>query len=183
MAPRSKPDAGSSRSTRPRAWRHGARRRGDSWRAPHVVVAAGSWTDEIRLPETPAAAVRPVGVSCSVSPGMRRRCRTWSGERTATSCRGRTERCWSARRWRKWGSTSGRRRPACAICSRRCVSSCPRRWGATFLDARAGLRPATRRRPAVIGRRSTVPRAPLRDRPLPQRHPAGAADGVARRAI
>ena len=64
--------------------------------------------------------------------------------------------CWSARRSKTWASTSGRPPPACATCWTRCASCCPRRWGATFIDARAGLRPATPDGLPIIGRSPTV---------------------------
>ena len=52
----------------------------------------------------------------------------------------------------------------------------PEAWRATFLDARAGLRPATSDGLPIIGLDDGC-RAHLRDRPLPQRRAAGAADG------
>ena len=53
----------------------------------------------------------------------------------------------------------------------------PEAWGATFLEARAGLRPATPDGCRSSARRRGRRRG-LRDRPLPQRRPAGAVDAA-----
>jgi len=130
---------------------------GNSWQAPHVVVAAGSWTDEIRLPETPASAVRPVrgqlirltwnapplshviwGRDCYVVP--------WQDGTVLVGATveevGFDERTTAA----------GVRDLLEAVCE-----LLPEAWGATFVDARAGLRPASADGLPVVGRSSTVP--------------------------
>ena len=130
---------------------------GNSWQASHVVVAAGSWTDEIRLPETPASAVRPVrgqlirltwnapplshviwGKDCYVVP--------WQDGTVLVGATveevGFDERTTAA----------GVRDLLEAVCE-----LLPEAWGATFVDARAGLRPASADGLPVVGRSSTVP--------------------------
>ncbi len=94
---------------------------------------------------------------------------TWS--------RGATGRCWSGRRWRRSASTSDPRPPGVRDLLSAVCELLPAAWGATFLEARAGLRPGLRRRAAVdrpVARRRG---SGVRGRPLSQRHLAGAPDG------
>ena len=61
-------------------------------------------------------------------------------------------------------------------CSRRPAALLPQAADATFVEARAGLRPSTPDGVPIIGRAPFDPVGRLRHRPLSQRHPARAAD-------
>jgi glycine oxidase len=130
---------------------------GNSWEAQHVVVAAGSWSDFLRPPEAPAAAVRPVrgqiirlawnapplshviwGKDCYVVP--------WQDGTVLVGATvedvGFDERTTAA----------GVRDLLEAVCD-----LLPEAWGATFIDARAGLRPASADGLPVVGRSAAIP--------------------------
>ena len=60
------------------------------------------------------------------------------------------------------------------------IALVPALAGATFVEARRGLRPASPDGLPYVGRSAVLPGPDLRLRPLPQRRPAGAADRGAR---
>ena len=130
---------------------------GESWTAPTVIVAAGSWTGRFESAEPAARAVRPVrgqlirltwnsrplshvlwGKDCYVVP--------WQDGTILVGATveevGFDERTTAA----------GVRDLLDAICE-----LLPEAWGASFLEARAGLRPATSDGLPIIGRSAHVP--------------------------
>lgn len=129
---------------------------GATWTAPHVVIASGSWASQLDTLDTAALAVRPIrgqllqliwkgpplshviwGKNCYVVP--------WKDGRVLVGATiedvGFDERTTAA----------GVRDLLDAVCE-----LLPDAWGATFLDARAGLRPATPDALPIIGPSSTV---------------------------
>jgi glycine oxidase len=124
---------------------------GSSWKAGTVVIAAGSWTSQL-VPDDGGATVRPVR-------GQLIRL-TWSGKPLAHVIWGRE--CYVVP-WQDGtllvGATvedvgfderttaAGVRDLLDAVCE-----LIPEAWGATFVEARAGLRPATDDGLPVIGR-------------------------------
>jgi glycine oxidase len=125
---------------------------GTSWTAPHVVLAAGSWSGQLHHPEAEPATVRPVR-------GQLIRL-TWNAAPLSHVLWGRD--CYVVP-WQDGtllvGATveevgfderttaAGVRDLLEAVCE-----LLPEAWGATFLEARAGLRPATADGLPVIGR-------------------------------
>jgi glycine oxidase len=130
---------------------------GASWTAATVVLAAGSWTGQIEQPETTAPAVRPVR-------GQLIRL-TWTGKPLAHVIWSKD--CYVVP-WQDGtllvGATSedvgfdehttaaGIRDLLEAVCE-----LLPEAWKATFVEARAGLRPATSDGLPIIGRSEHVP--------------------------
>jgi glycine oxidase len=130
---------------------------GTVWRADAVVVAAGSWSSRLGAPDLPGDAVRPVrgqllrlawrgrplshviwGTDCYVVP--------WENGIVLVGATvedvGFDERATAA----------GVRDLLDAVCD-----LLPEAWGATFVEARVGLRPATPDGLPVIGRSRTLP--------------------------
>jgi glycine oxidase len=124
---------------------------GGSWTARHVVVASGSWSGQLELPDAAARAVRPVrGQLLQLA---------WKGPPLSHVIWGKD--CYVVP-WRDGtvlvGATvedvgfderttaAGVRDLLEAVCE-----LLPEAWGATFLDARAGLRPATPDTLPIIG--------------------------------
>jgi glycine oxidase len=129
---------------------------GSVWAAPTVIVAAGSWSGKIEMPETVAMAVRPIrgqlirlawrsqplthvlwGQDCYVVP--------WQDGTVLVGATvedvGFDDRTTAA----------GVRDLLDAVCD-----LLPEAWTATFLEARAGLRPATSDGLPIIGRSSQI---------------------------
>lgn len=129
---------------------------GATWTAPHVVIASGSWASQLETRDPAARAVRPVrgqllqlawkgpalshviwGKDCYVVP--------WQDGTVLVGATvedvGFDERTTAA----------GVRDLLDAVCD-----LLPDAWGATFLDARAGLRPATPDGLPIIGPSSTI---------------------------
>jgi glycine oxidase len=141
---------------------HGTRLRviaddGASWTAPHVVMAAGSWTTQIEHAGPAARAVRPVrGQTIRL---------VWTGSPLSHVIWGRD--CYVVP-WKDGtllvGATveevgfderttaAGVRDLLDAVCE-----LLPEAWGATFIEARAGLRPATPDGLPLIGRSPHLP--------------------------
>ena len=82
-----------------------------------VVLAAGSWSGQIEIEGVGRAAARPAGPRPAAAARVDRPARSdaSSGANAAISCRGKTARCWLARRSRRPASTSGPRPPGSAI--------------------------------------------------------------------
>ncbi len=129
---------------------------GSVWTAPTVIVAAGSWSGRIEMPETVAGAVRPVrgqllrlawrspplshvlwGQDCYIVP--------WQDGTVLVGATvedvGFDDRTTAA----------GVRDLLDAVCD-----LLPEAWTATFVEARAGLRPATSDGLPIIGRSSQI---------------------------
>jgi glycine oxidase len=129
---------------------------GASWNANHVVVASGSWSGQLEQTDTAARAVHPIR-------GQLVRL-TWRGRPLSHVIWGRD--CYVVP-WRDGtvlvGATvedvgfderttaAGVRDLLDAVCE-----LLPEAWGATFVDARAGLRPATPDALPIIGPSPTV---------------------------
>ena len=130
---------------------------GTTWTAETVVVAAGSWTSRLELADRAAASVRPVrgqlvrlawigtplshvlwGRDCYVVP--------WQD---GTLLVGATE---EEVGFDERTTAAGVRDLLDAVCE-----LIPEAWRATFVDARAGLRPATADRLPIIGRADRMP--------------------------
>ena len=130
---------------------------GASWTADTVIVAAGSWTTQLERAEPAARAVRPVR-------GQLLRL-AWTGKPLSHVIWGRD--CYVVP-WKDGtvlvGATveevgfderttaAGVRDLLDAVCE-----LLPEAWGATFIEARAGLRPATPDGLPIIGRSHDVP--------------------------
>ena len=130
---------------------------GATWTAPHVVIASGSWSGQLDSLDPAARAVRPVR-------GQLLRL-AWTGHPLSHVIWG--KRCYVVP-WRDGtvlvGATveevgfderttaAGVRDLLDAVCE-----LLPEAWGATFLEARAGLRPATPDELPIIGPSSTIP--------------------------
>jgi glycine oxidase len=129
---------------------------GASWRANHIVVASGSWSGQLEQPDAAAPAVRPIrGQLVRLS---------WRGQPLSHVIWGRD--CYVVP-WRDGtvlvGATvedvgfdarttaAGVRDLLDAVCE-----LLPEAWGATFIDARAGLRPATADGLPIIGPSPTI---------------------------
>jgi glycine oxidase len=124
---------------------------GGTWTARHVVVASGSWSGQLELPDAAARVVRPIrGQLLQLA---------WKGPPLSHVIWGKD--CYVVP-WRDGtvlvGATvedvgfderttaAGVRDLLEAVCE-----LLPEAWGATFLDARAGLRPATPDTLPIIG--------------------------------
>ena len=164
--------------------RRRAERRGDASAAGAVVLAAGAWTGQIDgLPAEARVPVRPVK-------GQILRLRDPAGPGLLSACvrlRGRLPRAARRRPLRARRDRRGARLRAGADRGRRVRAAarrhelCPASASSRSRSCRVGLRPGTPDNAPPIGP-GALAGPDLGDRPPPQRHPARAADGRARRA-
>jgi glycine oxidase len=129
---------------------------GARWTAPHVVIASGSWSGQLAPHDPAARAVRPIR-------GQLLRL-AWTGHPLSHVIWGRD--CYVVP-WRDGTVLVGAtvedvgfdERPTAAGVRDLLEAVCellPEAWGATFLNARAGLRPATPDALPIIGASSSV---------------------------
>jgi glycine oxidase len=129
---------------------------GATWTARHVVVASGSWSGQLESPDPAARVVRPVrGQLIQLA---------WTGHPLSHVIWGKD--CYVVP-WRDGTVLVGAtveevgfdERTTAAGVRDLLDAACellPEAWGATFLDARAGLRPATPDSLPIIGPSASV---------------------------
>jgi glycine oxidase len=130
---------------------------GAVWTAPHVVIAAGSWSGQLATAEAATAAVRPVrGQLLRLG---------WKGLPLSHIIWGKD--CYIVP-WRNGNVLVGAtvedvgfdERTTAAGVRDLLEAACellPETWGATFIEARAGLRPASADGLPIIGRSTHTP--------------------------